>query len=195
MCMCSHKTGHAYCVTAQVLRSQKIYCKECLSYFCLYVRQERIFSSEYLGGMFRLLVVFVMFSGVIYGVYFVDKYLKNLDYIQNEAKRMEAEGQPYYKIKEFENTTETFVDNSFVILPLSFVLIIIMIWCFYLRFVISFMKRKRIVWVEVQDFKSSEYSITRNESKMNLHMVDEITKKLKSYSSLFDKYWYLQREY
>ena len=30
---------------------------------------------------------------------------------------------------------------------------------------------------------------------MNLHMVDDITKKLKSYSSLFDKYWYLKREF
>ena len=56
------------------------------------------------------------------------------------------------------------------------------------------MKRKRILWVEVQDYLNSEYKTSRNESKMNLHTIDDITKKLKTYSSLFDKYWYRQRE-
>jgi len=103
------------------------------------------------------------------------------------------EGATVVKLQEFRDNQEelTSVDNSFVILPLSFVLIIIMIWCFYLRFVISFMKRKRVLWVEVQDIFNSDYNISRNESKVNLHMVDEITKKLKSYNSLFDKVWYI----
>ena len=105
----------------------------------------------------------------------------------NDAGKSSVEISNFVDRAENKNN----IDNSFVILPLSFVLIIIMIWCFYLRFVISFMKRKRLLWVEVQDYYNSEYSITRNESKMNLHMVDDITKKLKSYSSLFDKYWYL----
>ena len=28
-----------------------------------------------------------------------------------------------------------------------------------------------------------------------MSLVDEITKRLKSYNSLFDKYWYVQREF
>lgn len=75
------------------------------------------------------------------------------------------------------------------------VLFIILIWCFYLHFFMAYMKRKRIVWVEVQDSRGSEYNISRNEAKKNLHLVGEITQKLKSYNSLFDKYWYKQREY
>ena len=59
--------------------------------------------------------------------------------------------------------------------PLLVVLTVIMIWCFYLRFVMAFMKRKRLVWVEVQDYLNSEYSISRNNAKSNLHLVGEIT--------------------
>ena len=196
MCSCSHKVGHAYCVTAQVLRSQKIYCKECYSYFLLYVRSERIFSSQYLGGVVRLLLTFGLFVCLIYGVFLIDRYLKNQNYIDKAVKLMVEGGDTQININEFinKNNSENNVDNTFVIIPLAFVLIIIMIWCFYLRFVISFMKRKRLLWAEVQDYYNSEYSISRTESKMNLHMVDDITKKLKSYSSLFDKYWYLKRE-
>jgi hypothetical protein len=79
--------------------------------------------------------------------------------------------------------------------PLFIVLTVIMIWCFYLRFVMAFIKRKRLLWVEVQDHTNSEYSITRNVAKQNLHLVGEITQKLKSYNYLFDKYWYRQREF
>ena len=87
------------------------------------------------------------------------------------------------------------VNNQFVMVPLFIVLIVIMIWCFYLRFVMAFIKRKRLLWVEVQDHTNSEYSITRNVAKQNLHLVGEITQKLKSYNYLFDKYWYRQREF
>ena len=59
--------------------------------------------------------------------------------------------------------------------PLFIVLMVIMTWCFYLRFVMAFMKRKRLLWVEVQDYENSEYSITRNIAKQNLHLVGEIT--------------------
>ena len=79
------------------------------------------------------------------------------------------------------------VNNQFIMVPLMVVLSVIMIWCFYLRFVLAFMKRKRLVWVEVQDKSNSDYNISRNEAKQNLHLVGEITQKLKSYNSLFDK--------
>ena len=59
----------------------------------------------------------------------------------------------------------------------------------------EFMKRKRLLWVEVQDHQNSEFSISRNQAKQNLHLVGEITQKLKSYNYLFDKYWYRQREF
>ena len=49
--------------------------------------------------------------------------------------------------------------------PLIVVLSILMIWCFYLRFLSVHLKRKRIVWVEVQDaVGKSEYNISKSEN-------------------------------
>ena len=76
---------------------------------------------------------------------------------------------------EKENSEMYKVDSSFVMVPLFVVLTVIMFWCIYLRFVMAFMKRKRLLWVEVQAIDNSEYSISRNEAKQNLHLVGEIT--------------------
>ena len=48
---CSNSMAHAYCATAFVLQKQQIYCGNCFDYFHLYVKSERVFSSEYMGGM------------------------------------------------------------------------------------------------------------------------------------------------
>ena len=76
VCGCQHKVSHAYCATASVLRTQKIYCKDCFSYYSLYVKSERVFSSEYVGGMARLTTLCTVIIGAIYGIYEIDRYLK-----------------------------------------------------------------------------------------------------------------------
>lgn len=80
-------------------------------------------------------------------------------------------------------------------IPLTIILAIIMIWCFYFRFMKAVMARKRLIWVEVLDQKNSDIYISRFLAKQNLHLVGEVTQKLRSYNYLFDKYWYRQREY
>ena len=59
-----------------MLRTQKIYCKDCFSYYPLYVKSERVFSSEYVGGMARLTSMCGVLIGAIYGIYEIDRYLK-----------------------------------------------------------------------------------------------------------------------
>ena len=44
-CNCDNKNTHQYCLTAQVVRSQKIYCKDCGAYYHLYVKSEKLCSS------------------------------------------------------------------------------------------------------------------------------------------------------
>jgi hypothetical protein len=44
-CNCEDKKHHAYCITAQVVRTQKIYCKDCGAYYHLYVKSEKLCSS------------------------------------------------------------------------------------------------------------------------------------------------------
>lgn len=79
--------------------------------------------------------------------------------------------------------------------PLTIILGIIMVWCFYFRFMKAVMARKRLIWVEVLDQKNSDIFISRFLAKQNLHLVGEVTQKLRSYNYLFDKYWYRQREF
>ena len=206
-CSCHEKYCHAYCLTAFVLRNQKIYCKECYSYFKLYVKSERIISSEYIGSLVRLFILYIFVAVIIYALYEVDYVLKSWTLQDDVQKAISSKVIDYYNQSALEknerlqvkihpdNTFTIEVNNSFLLFPLLGVLTIILIWCFYLSFVMAYMKRKRVVWVEVQDFRQSEYNITRNEAKKNLYLVGEITQKLKTYSSLFDKYWYKQREF
>ena len=79
--------------------------------------------------------------------------------------------------------------------PLGIILGIIMIWCFYFRFMKAVMARRRLIYVEVMDQGNSDFYSSRFQAKQNLHLVSEITQKLRSYNYLFDKYWYMQREY
>lgn len=54
----------------------------------------------------------------------------------------------------------------------------------------TYEKRKKVLWVEVQDFLQPVFNVSRIQAKENLLLIDELTKRLKKYNSLFDKYWY-----
>lgn len=82
------------------------------------------------------------------------------------------------------------IENWIVMIPLTIILGIIMVWCFYFRFMKAVMARRRLIWVEVLDKKSSEIFISRIQAKQNLRLVCEITTNIRSYNYLFDKYWY-----
>jgi hypothetical protein len=120
--------------------------------------------------------LFFFFIAGIYGITKLDFYLKK------RAYDLDKSGKENYVLPKES-------DSNYLMIPLICVLTIIMIWCFYIRFVISHMRRKKLLWVEVKDQYNS-YFISRNEAKRNLHIVSEMTTKLRGYNSLFDKYWY-----
>lgn len=134
------------------------------------MKSEKLFSSEYLGGLMRLLMMLFAIAGVIYGVYEIDHYLKleytrelindKIEFVNNNKNKTEQ-----IKEYELENADDYEVNSTFVFIPLLIVLIVIWIWCLYLRFVMEFMKRKRLLWVEVQDQNNSEFDISRNQAK------------------------------
>ena len=146
-CACEHKLAHSYCTTAFVLRTQKIYCKDCFTYFHLYVKSERILNSEYIASGLRMSAMFALFGGMIYGIYYLDLYLKAVDKRDaiNQEKTESGSSDELITTDEAINL----VNNTFIVVPLIVVLVVIMAWCFYLRFIMAFMRRKRIVWVEV----------------------------------------------
>ena len=75
-CDCEEKRAHAYCATAFVLRTQKIYCNDCYLYFNLYVKSQRLFNQELMGDISKYLIFFCGFIGAIYGIYVIDRFLK-----------------------------------------------------------------------------------------------------------------------
>jgi len=76
ICDCSHKMCHTYCVTAFVLRKQQIYCQDCLHFYRLYVRSERIFSVMYTSRLVNIVALFMFYGLAIWGLYEIDYYLK-----------------------------------------------------------------------------------------------------------------------
>jgi hypothetical protein len=138
VCNCDWKKIHAYCITAHVLRTKKIYCKDCYCHFYLYVRSQRLLTTEMVGDMTKYILIFMAFCGFIYGVYYFDNLLKTKhvdrnwndpDYVANLTTQ-ERDGLEHSHIYG--------VDSTFVMVPLIVVLTLIIIWFFYLRFVISF---------------------------------------------------------
>ena len=62
-----------------MLRTQKIYCKDCYTYFYLYVKSQRLLTGELLGDMAKYLLMFFALIGGIYSVYILDNFLKKLE--------------------------------------------------------------------------------------------------------------------
>lgn len=85
-CHCYNKLTHAYCATAMVLRTQKIFCNECNGFYQLYVRHERIFNSAYIGGTLKLSALFATVSAAIYGIFRLDHFLKNRFYVEERVE-------------------------------------------------------------------------------------------------------------
>ena len=71
-----------------------------------------------------------------------------------------------------------------------FVLIFIMIWCFYHIIEGNIQDRNKLLWVEVQDFVGDNYRLTRMQSKLNLQFLFEQSINLKNRRNLFDMLWY-----
>ena len=130
---------------------------------------------------------------MIYGIKELDYFLKKKAATDDNSLYDESTDQITYTRNENGTILEVQVNNGFIMVPLFAVLTVIMIWCFYLRFVLSFINKNKITWMEVRD--QYEDATSRNKSKYNLHLVAEETNKKKEYSSLFDKYWYIRREY
>jgi hypothetical protein len=106
---------------------KKIYCPRCNQYYLLYLKSEKLINGELVENMLKQLFIYIVIGAAIYFVYLLDIYLKD----QLDPSYILREGGEY----------ELFI--------LLVVLSIIMIWCTYIRFQVAFMKRQKIMWVEV----------------------------------------------
>lgn len=200
-CNCDDKMYHAYCVTAQVVRTQKIFCKDCGAYYHLYVKSEKLCSSQLFTVIGRYICLFILLIAFAQCTLLLDSFLKqnHRDADQSEIDQntggQDKDNDGIEDSKDSSIFSIYDIENWIVMAPLTIILAIIMIWCFYFRFMKAVMARKRLIWVEVLDQKNSDIYISRFLAKQNLHLVGEVTQKLRSYNYLFDKYWYRQREF
>ena len=118
-CDCEQQICHSYCITALMLMQKKIYCPHCGHYYLLYLKSEKLISSELIENMAKQLLIYLILAMAIYGVYLLDIYMKD----RHDAKWSSREGDEYE------------------LLILWAVLTIIMLWCTYIRFQVAFMKR------------------------------------------------------
>lgn len=200
-CNCEDKQHHAYCVTAQVVRTQKIYCKDCGAYYHLYVKSEKLCSSQLFTVIGRYICLFILLIAFAQATLLLDSFLKQNHRDDDETLVDTTSGFADADNDGIDDSVDTSIfsvyniQNWIVMAPLTIILGIIMVWCFYFRFMKAVMARKRLIWVEVLDQKNSDIFISRFLAKQNLHLVGEVTQKLRSYNYLFDKYWYRQREF
>lgn len=54
-------------------------------------------------------------------------------------------------------------------------ILVIMIWCFYLRFSIASANRNKARWVEILDSVNPQTEITRKQAKANLYEISSLT--------------------
>lgn len=104
-------------------------------------------------------MLFAIFGVFIYLIFILDRFLKNERYISDKVSEMQQNNTVISVVTEFveQSKNRIYINNDYVLFPMTFVLVVIMIWCFYLRVVINFMRRKRLLWVEVQDCMDQEY--------------------------------------
>lgn len=175
-CKCEEKINHSYCISALVVRSQRIYCKDCGAYYFLYVKSEKLCSQELFTVMAKYVGIFLLLLAFAVCTLLLDSYLK----------------QKHQNIVNNTNNSFSITSNSnwIVMVPLTIILMSIMAWCFYFRFIKAVQSRRRLIWFEVLDQKNNEFNISRYQAKENMHLINEVTNKLKSLNYLFDKYWY-----
>jgi hypothetical protein len=75
-CNCANKFVHSYCLTAKVVRQQKIYCDDCGAYYHLFVKGEKLCSQHLQTVLVRYIYYFIMMIIFAQATLFLDSHLK-----------------------------------------------------------------------------------------------------------------------
>ena len=121
--------------------------------------------------MKSLIPVFIYFVTVvvlIFAVFSIDQHLKHetiRDRYQEKDDSLEKRGA-----MEIDHALRRVTEKSnFVLVPLILVTAVLMVWCFYLRWMQTQVNRKRILWAEVQNAdQNTVKTLSRKTAKENL---------------------------
>ena len=75
-CSCNNNMVHSYCMTARIIRSQRIFCKRCGIPYNLFIKQEKMCSGKLLSLLFKyfLFLMIMFFFAATFLI--LDAYLK-----------------------------------------------------------------------------------------------------------------------
>lgn len=191
---------HSYCLSAQVTRSKKIFCHTCKDPYKYFIKEEKICNTKLLKLIATYIVVFVVAMLCTSGLMIIDGYMKfrhvkeNPDQIRQVVEQSNTIINPE-GVDVGDATIETFefwlAIRWNLLIPISIIILIILLWCFYFTYQDEIALRQRIVYLEVRP-KSQE--IQRIQSKQNLNVIIESNSRRKNNNSLFDKLWYTKRQ-
>ena len=59
-CSCKHRLEHSYCLTAMIIREQRIYCDKCGDAYNLFIKQEKMCSGKLISLLIKYFVFLVI---------------------------------------------------------------------------------------------------------------------------------------
>jgi hypothetical protein len=70
---------HAYCLTASIIREEKIFCTKCGDAFNLFIKQERVCSGKLMALLVKYFIFLLLMLLCAALFLIVDAYLKTLN--------------------------------------------------------------------------------------------------------------------
>ena len=76
-CKCSDFNVHSYCMTAKIIKNQRIYCDSCQQFFKLFIKQENICTGKFVQTLAKYLCLFIILIFFTALFLVLDSYLKS----------------------------------------------------------------------------------------------------------------------
>ena len=75
-CACAAIMVHSYCMTAKIIRSQRIFCKKCGQAYNLFIKQEKMCSGKLLSLLFKYFLFLLIMLICAASFLILDAFLK-----------------------------------------------------------------------------------------------------------------------
>ena len=124
------------------------------------MKSEKLCSSQLFTVIGRYICLFILLIAFAQCTLLLDSFLKQNHRDTQEEDTVLSDGSTAVRDRDNDGIDDSVdssifsiynIENWIVMAPLTIILGIIMVWCFYFRFMKAVMARKRLIWVEVLD--------------------------------------------
>lgn len=75
-CECPRRKVHKYCLTAQIIQNQRIYCDKCGSQYNFFVQQENLCSAKLITLVMKYFLMVILLFSITTGFLILDGFMK-----------------------------------------------------------------------------------------------------------------------